>query len=90
MFSRVTLSASGTGSGDAEADERLIGRIIKAFNYLYSTNVQPGDFRVRFGARDDVHNSFTLIVNVPPPATVHLGEEMKAALEELLRRNGLR
>lgn len=86
MFSRATILTTGTGSGDAEADERLVGRVIKAFNHLYSTNVQPVDFSVKFG----VNNSFVLKVNLPIPATEQLGEEMTAALDELLTRNGLR
>jgi hypothetical protein len=97
FFSKTTLLAIGAGSGDTSADEQLITRIIRAFNYLYSINVQPGDFSVKFGGRDDIPNSFVLTVKVPTPATQQvgplgatLGEEMAAALEELLRRNGLR
>ena len=90
MFSKTTLVASGVGSGDALVDEQLIARIIKALNYLYSITVQPEDFSFTFGGRDDVPNSFVLKVKVPTPTTENLGEEMSAALEELLGRNGLR
>jgi hypothetical protein len=90
IFSGTTLLTTGVGSGDASADEQLIARIIRAFNYLYSITVQPGDFSVKFGGRDDVPNSFALTVKVPTPETEKLGEEMAAALEELLGRNGLR
>jgi hypothetical protein len=84
MF-KLTLKAFGTGSGNEAADRVTIGKVIKAFNYLYSTNVSEGDFTTTFTGR-----SFVLSVKVPMPDSERLGEEMAAALEELLGRNGLR